>query len=172
MDVINTLITVLETKSKALLRPKSSLSASLFVLNNLSELEKRVRADRMMQNVIGSISVAERERDQSKRSSRSSSGSGPASVSFSMPKSFEKAKRAGLDGTNSQSPKQIMVRVVLMIGYLDGYKDAVGHLLDVTYIKGGNNRSSGQLSGKEREAVKERFRVPPPPSFLPNVSNV
>jgi hypothetical protein len=42
---------------------------------------------------------------------------------------------------------------------LDGYKDAVGHLLDVTYIKGGSNRSSGSLSGKEREAVKERFRV-------------
>lgn len=50
-----------------------------------------------------------------------------------------------------------------MTGYLDGYKDAVSHLLDVTYIKGGNNRSSGSLSGKEREAVKERFRVPPPP---------
>jgi hypothetical protein len=46
-----------------------------------------------------------------------------------------------------------------MAGYLDGYKDAVGHLLDVTYIKGGSNRSSGSLSGKEREAVKERFRV-------------
>ena len=46
-----------------------------------------------------------------------------------------------------------------MVGYLDGYKDAVGHLLDVTYIKGGSNRSSGSLSGKEREAVKERFRV-------------
>jgi hypothetical protein len=48
-----------------------------------------------------------------------------------------------------------------MIGYLDGYKDAAGHLLDVTYIKGGNNRVSGSLSGKEREAVKERFRVSP-----------
>lgn len=46
-----------------------------------------------------------------------------------------------------------------MVGYLDGYKDAVSHLLDVTYIKTGNNRSSGSLSGKEREAVKERFRV-------------
>jgi hypothetical protein len=45
------------------------------------------------------------------------------------------------------------------VGYLDGYKDAVGHLLDVTYIKGAANRSSGSLSGKEREAVKERFRV-------------
>jgi len=45
------------------------------------------------------------------------------------------------------------------VGYLDGYKDAVSHLLDVTYIKGGSNRSSGSLSGKEREAVKERFRV-------------
>jgi exocyst complex component 7 len=42
---------------------------------------------------------------------------------------------------------------------LDGYKDAVSHLLDVTYIKGGSNRSSGSLSGKEREALKERFRV-------------
>jgi hypothetical protein len=46
-----------------------------------------------------------------------------------------------------------------MVGYLDGYKDTVGHLLDVTYIKGASNRSSGSLSGKEREAVKERFRV-------------
>ena len=46
------------------------------------------------------------------------------------------------------------------VGYLDGYKDAAGHLLDVTYIKGTSNRSSGSLSGKEREAVKERFRVP------------
>ena len=45
---------------------------------------------------------------------------------------------------------------------MDGYKDAVGHLLDVTYIKGGNNRTSGSLSGKEREAVKDRFRVSPP----------
>ena len=42
---------------------------------------------------------------------------------------------------------------------MDGYKDAVGHLLDVTYIKGASNRSSASLSGKEREAVKERFRV-------------
>lgn len=47
------------------------------------------------------------------------------------------------------------------VGYLDGYKDSVGHLLDVTYIKGASNRSSGSLSGKEREAVKERFRVSP-----------
>lgn len=45
------------------------------------------------------------------------------------------------------------------VGYLDGYKDAVGHLLDVTYIKGASNRASGSLSGKEREAVKDRFRV-------------
>jgi len=42
---------------------------------------------------------------------------------------------------------------------LDGYKDAVSHLLDVTYIKGASNRTSGTLTGKEREAVKERFKV-------------
>lgn len=99
MDVIDALISVLETKSKTLLRPKSSLAASLFILNNLSEVEKRVRADRMLQNVIGSIGAAEKERDLSKRGSRSSTGSNPASGAFSMPKSFEKAKRAGLDGT-------------------------------------------------------------------------
>jgi hypothetical protein len=157
MDVIDTLTQTLETKSKTLLRPKSPLAANLFILNNLSEVEKRVRADRMMQNVIGSIGVAERERDTSKRASRSSSGSGPPIVSFSMPKSFEKAKRAGLDGMHNLPPSLQW----LMIGYLDGYKDAAGHLLDVTYIKGGNNRVSGSLSGKEREAVKERFRVSP-----------
>jgi len=145
MDVVDTLVITLDNKSKSLLRPKSNLTHSLFILNNLSEIEKRVRQDRMLANVIGSIGAAEKERDmQSKRSSnRSSSGSGSGSVGqgFSMPKSFEKVKRAGLDG------------------YLDGYKDVVSHLLDVTYIKGGSNRSSGSLSGKEREALKERFRV-------------
>ena len=99
MDVIETLISVLESKSKTLLRPRSSLAASLFLLNNLSEMEKRVRMDRMLQNVIGSIGAAEKERDASKRGSRSSTGSNPAAASaFSMPKTFEKAKRAGLDG--------------------------------------------------------------------------
>lgn len=98
MDVIETLITVLESKSKTLLKPKSSLAASLFILNNLSEVEKRVRSDRMMQNVIGSIGAAEKERDANKRGSRGSTGSNPAGSVFSMPKSFEKAKRAGLDG--------------------------------------------------------------------------
>ena len=98
MDVVETLITVLESKAKTLLRPKSSLAASLFILNNLSEIEKRVRGDRMMQNVIGSIGAAEKERDASKRGSRGSTGSNPAVSVFSMPKSFEKAKRAGLDG--------------------------------------------------------------------------
>ena len=49
--------------------------------------------------------------------------------------------------------------ISLIAGYLDGYKDAAGYLLDVTYIKGGNNRVSGSMSGKEREAVKERFKV-------------
>src|SRR5579859_1829853 len=102
MDVIDTLTSVLETKSKTLLRPKSSLAASLFILNNLSEVEKRVRADRMLQNIIGSIGAAEKERDLSKRGSRSSSGSNPAGSAFSMPKSFEKAKRAGLDGIPPQ----------------------------------------------------------------------
>jgi hypothetical protein len=71
----------------------------------------------MMQNVIGSISVAERERDQSKRSSRSSSGSGPSSVSFSMPKSFEKAKRAGLDGIH----KSLLVGFEWLMGRLFGW---------------------------------------------------
>jgi Exo70 exocyst complex subunit len=101
MDVIDALTSVLESKSKTLLRPKSSLAASLFILNNLSEVEKRVRADRMLQNVIGSIGAAEKERDQSKRGSRTSTGSNPAASAFSMPKSFEKAKRAGLDGKNT-----------------------------------------------------------------------
>jgi hypothetical protein len=101
IDVLETLISVLESKSKTLLRPKSSLAASLFILNNLSEVEKRVRQDRMLQNVIGSIGVAEKERDASKRGSRSSTGSNPAASAFSMPKSFERAKRAGLDGINS-----------------------------------------------------------------------
>jgi Exo70 exocyst complex subunit len=151
MDVIDTLVAILENKSKSLLRPKSTLAASLFILNNLSEIEKRVRADRSLQSVIGSIGTAEREKDPSKRGSRGSNGSNSSVITFSMPKSFEKAKRAGLDG--------ISLFVWLMVGYLDGYKDAAGHLLDVTYIKGPSNRSSGSLSGKEREAVKERFRV-------------
>ena len=102
MDVIDTLTSVLETKAKTLLRPKSAMAANLFILNNLSEIEKRVRSDRMMQNIIGSIGAAERERDAAKRTSRGSSGSNPSSGSFSMPKSFEKAKRAGLDGMSTQ----------------------------------------------------------------------
>jgi hypothetical protein len=76
------------------------MAANLFLLNNLSEVEKRVRGDRMMANVVGSIGVAEREREGSKRGSRGSSGSGVGTggTVFAMPKSFEKAKRAGLDG--------------------------------------------------------------------------
>ena len=54
----------------------------------------------MMQNIIGSIGAAEKERDLSKRGSRGSTGSNPALNAFTMPKSFEKAKRAGLDGTS------------------------------------------------------------------------
>lgn len=106
MDVIDTLTSLLDTKAKAILRPRSPMAANLFVLNNLSEVEKRVRGDRMMANVVGSIGVAEREREQSKRGSRGSSGSGVGSTSsatFAMPKSFEKAKRAGLDGTAPSS---------------------------------------------------------------------
>ena len=71
------------------------MAANLFMLNNLSEIEKRVRSDGILQNVIGSIGAAERERDTvGKRGSR---GSGSMTL-FNMPKSFEKAKRAGLDG--------------------------------------------------------------------------
>ena len=62
----------------------------------------------MMANVVGSIGAAEREREQTKRVSRGSSGSGVGSTggssAFAMPKSFEKAKRAGLDGTAPCSP--------------------------------------------------------------------
>lgn len=102
MDVIDALITLLETKSRSILRPKSPMAASLFVLNNLSDIEKRVRRDQLMQNVIGSISTAEKEKDASvKRSSRGSTGSNLSSSLFSMPKSFEKAKRTGLDGKPS-----------------------------------------------------------------------
>ena len=76
------------------------MAANLFMLNNLSEVERRVRGDSMMANVIGSIGAAEREREASKRASRGSSGSGAGmgSNAFAMPKSFDKAKRAGLDG--------------------------------------------------------------------------
>jgi len=77
------------------------MAANLFILNNLSEVEKRVRGERLLANVVGSIGVAEREREGSKRGSRGSSGSsaGIGGNVFAMPKSFEKAKRAGLDGT-------------------------------------------------------------------------
>src|SRR5579862_9672510 len=148
IDVIETLVSVLEQKSRTQLRPRSPMAAHLFILNNLSEIEKRVRTDRTMQSIVGGITSVEKE--QSKRGSRSSSGSNHVQT-FSMPKSFEKVKRGGLDGISCCGGANV--------GYLDGYKDAVSHLLDVTYIKGGSNRSSGSLSGKEREAVKERFRV-------------
>jgi hypothetical protein len=97
MDVIDTLVNALESKSKTILRPKSAMAANLFILNNLSEIEKRVRSDRIMQNVVGTIGAAEKERNTSKRTSRGSSGSSTSTL-FSMPKAFEKAKRAGLDG--------------------------------------------------------------------------
>jgi Exo70 exocyst complex subunit len=98
MDLIDTLVGILEQKAKTQLRPRSSLAASLFILNNLSEIEKRVRADRVLQNVIGSLTSAEREKDVSRRISRGSSGSNSSLTAFAMPRSFEKAKRAGLDG--------------------------------------------------------------------------
>jgi hypothetical protein len=97
LDVIEQLITILETKSRSLLRPKSSMAANLFILNNLSEIEKRIRKDAILQNVIGSIGAAEKERGfVGKRGSRDSGGN--FTNLFSMPKSFDKAKRAGLDG--------------------------------------------------------------------------
>jgi len=97
-DVIDTLTTLLDAKARALLRPRSSMASNLFLLNNLSEVEKRVRKSSLMTSVVGSISAAERERDGvGKRGSRGSSGSGGVAV-FTMPKAFEKAKRAGLDG--------------------------------------------------------------------------
>ena len=99
MDVIEALVSVLETKSRSLLKPKSPIGANLFLLNNLSEIEKSVRKDQMLQNVIGSIGAAEKERDNiGKRTSRGSIMSNVPNTSFSMPKTFEKAKRAGLDG--------------------------------------------------------------------------
>lgn len=98
MDVIDTLVSVLEAKAKTLLRPKSAMATNLFMLNNLSEIEKRVRSDRMISTIVGSISAAEKEKEAAKRSSRVSSGSSASLGSFSMPKSFDKAKRAGLDG--------------------------------------------------------------------------
>ena len=74
------------------------MAANLFVLNNLSEIEKRIRKDGILQNVIGSIGSAEKGRDfVGKRGSRGSGGSNSMTL-FSMPKSFDKAKRAGLDG--------------------------------------------------------------------------
>jgi len=98
IDVIDQLTTLLETKSRSLLRPKSPMTAYLFILNNLSEIERRVRDDGILQNVIGSIGTAEKERDSvGRRGSRGSWGSNSMNL-FSMPKSFDKAKRAGLDG--------------------------------------------------------------------------
>src|SRR5271154_5174453 len=101
-DVIDTLLSTLDIKAKTLLRGRSPMAANLFLLNNLSEVEKRVRGDRMMANVVGSIGVAEREREGSKGGGGGSGGSGvtPGGTVFAMPKSFEKAKRAGLDGMN------------------------------------------------------------------------
>jgi hypothetical protein len=96
LDVIDTLTTILDQKSRALLRPR--IASNLFILNNLSEVEKRVRKSSLMASVLGSIAGAEKEREgAAKRGSRGSSGSSGGTV-FSMPKSFEKAKRAGLDG--------------------------------------------------------------------------
>lgn len=98
IDVIEQLTTLLETKSRSLLRPKSPMAANLFMLNNLSEIEDRVRNDGMLQNVIGSIGAGEKGRDTvGKRGSRGSGGINGLNI-FSMPKSFGKAKRAGLDG--------------------------------------------------------------------------
>jgi len=99
MDVIDQLASVLVTKSRSLLRPKSPMTANLFILNNLSEIEKRIRKDSMLQTVIGSIGATEKERDTvGKRGSRGSGENNNTMNLFSMPKSFEKAKRAGLDG--------------------------------------------------------------------------
>jgi hypothetical protein len=98
IDVLDTLIVVLDQKSKAILRPKSAMASHLFILNNLSEVEKRVRNDRTMQTVIGSVTSTEKE--QAKRGSRLSSGSNALQM-FSMPRSFEKVKRSGLDGQAS-----------------------------------------------------------------------
>jgi hypothetical protein len=98
LDIIEQLTTILETKSRSLLRPKSPMAANLFILNNLSEIETRVRNDGILQNVIGSIGAAERERDTiGKRGSRGSGGINDMNL-FSMPKSFNKTKRSGLDG--------------------------------------------------------------------------
>jgi len=97
INVLDTLVAVLDQKSKSLLRSKSAMAAHLFVLNNLSEIEKRVRNDRTMQSIIGSVTAVERE--QNKRGSRTSSGSN-ALQTFSMPRSFEKVKRSGLDGSS------------------------------------------------------------------------
>jgi hypothetical protein len=103
IGVIEQLTTLLETKSRSLLRPKSPMTANLFILNNLSEIEKRVRNDGILQNVIGSIGAAEKERDTvGKRGSRGSGGINGMNI-FSMPKSFDKAKRAGLDGETPSS---------------------------------------------------------------------
>jgi hypothetical protein len=159
--VLDTLSSVLKSKSRTFLRPKSVLAENLFILNNLSEAEHLVRGDKRMQGIISCVTSLERE---NKRSSRGSQGSAnPVAATFSMPKTFEKAKRAGLDGLITSCCCR---RFADQVGYLDGYKDAVSHLLDVTYIKGGGNRSSGSLTGKERDAVKERFKVAPlPPAF-------
>jgi Exo70 exocyst complex subunit len=95
IEVIDTLVNIIETKSRAILRPKSSMAANLFILNNLSEIEKRARNDRALSSVVGSVGAAEKEKGR--RTSRGSSGSSSTAL-FSMPKSFEKAKKAGLDG--------------------------------------------------------------------------
>jgi hypothetical protein len=101
VNVIDTLTTLLDAKARTLLRPRSTMAANLFILNNLSEVEKRVRKDSLMASVVGSIASAEREQEgPGRRGSRGSSESGGGTV-FSMPKAFEKAKRAGLDGTHN-----------------------------------------------------------------------
>lgn len=101
MEVIDTLTNILEAKAKIFLRPRSAMAANLFILNNLSDIEKRVRKNSILQSVIGSIGTAEKEKDSFKRTSRGSSGGNLAGSNlFSMPRSFEKAKRAGLDGTS------------------------------------------------------------------------
>jgi Exo70 exocyst complex subunit C-terminal len=91
-DVLSTLVTTLDTKSRSLLRPRSAFASNLFLLNNLSEAEKRVRADRTLQTVIGVLSATEKE------TKRGSMIEVAGQAGFVMPKAFEKVKRAGLDG--------------------------------------------------------------------------
>lgn len=40
--------------------------------------------------------------------------------------------------------------------YLEGWKECAAYLMDVTYIKGGNKMG---LGSKDKEAVKEKFKV-------------